>query len=293
MKAAVRLLKKRAVGLLLSCAALFLFVLMFEDGGAVEVMRADAVSAVRLPIIMYHAVLKDPQRANNYTVSPAQLEKDLLYLKNQGYTAVLPGELVDYVNGKAGLPDKPVMITFDDGYYNNLVYVLPILERMDMKAVISVVGSYTQKASELMDQNPAYAYLTWEDLRALEESGRVEIASHTYALHAIKNGREGVKRKSWETKEEHEALLISDIETFQNAMVEHGGFSIGTFAYPYGRWDNDAEAVLRKTGFTMTLTCRERMNYIERNPASLYHLGRYNRPSGISTEEFMQKALKG
>lgn len=293
MKAAVRLLKKRAVGLLLSCAALFLFVLMFEDGGAVEVMRADAVSAVRLPIIMYHAVLKDPQRANNYTVSPAQLEKDLLYLKNQGYTAVLPGELVDYVNGKAGLPDKPVMITFDDGYYNNLVYVLPILERMDMKAVISVVGSYTQKASELMDQNPAYAYLTWEDLRALEESGRVEIASHTYALHAIKNGREGVKRKSWETKEEHEALLISDIETFQNAMVEHGGLSIGTFAYPYGRWDNDAEAVLRKTGFTMTLTCRERMNYIERNPASLYHLGRYNRPSGISTEEFMQKALKG
>ena len=293
MKAAVRLLKKRAVGLLLSCAALFLFVLMFEDGGAVEVMRADAVSAVRLPIIMYHAVLKDPQRANNYTVSPAQLEKDLLYLKNQGYTAVLPGELVDYVNGKAGLPDKPVMITFDDGYYNNLVYVLPILERMDMKAVISVVGSYTQKASELMDQNPAYAYLTWEDLRALEESGRVEIASHTYALHAIKNGREGVKRKSWETKEEHEALLISDIETFQNAIVEHGGLSIGTFAYPYGRWDNDAEAVLRKTGFTMTLTCRERMNYIERNPASLYHLGRYNRPSGISTEEFMQKALKG
>ncbi|HWR22791.1 MAG TPA: polysaccharide deacetylase family protein [Feifaniaceae bacterium] len=293
MKAAVRLLKKRAAGLLSVCAALFLFVLLFDDGGAVEVMRADAVSAVRLPIIMYHAVLKDPQRANNYTVSPAQLEKDLLYLKNQGYTAVLPRDLVDYVNGRTELPDQPVMITFDDGYYSSLVYVLPILERMDMKAVVSVVGSYTQKASELMDQNPAYAYLAWEDIRALEESGRVEIASHTYALHSINNGRQGVKRKNWESREAHESVLKADIEVFKTAMEENCGFSASTFTYPYGSWDDDTEAVLRETGFAVTLTCRERMNYIERNPASLYHLGRYNRPSGVSTEEFMQKALKG
>ncbi len=292
MKAAVRLLKKRAVGLLSACVALFVFVLLFEDGGVVEVMRADAISTVPLPIIMYHAVLKDPQRANDYTVSPALLEEDLLYLKNQGYTAVLPRDLVDYVNGKAELPDKPVMITFDDGYYNNLVYVLPILKRMDMKAVVSVVGSYTQKASDLMDQNPAYAYLTWEDICALEESGRVEIASHTYKLHTNQNGRSGVKRKSWEPKETHEAMLIADIDTFQDEMEQHCGLLIGTFAYPFGFWDNDTEAVLRKAGFSMTLTCRERMNFIERNPASLYHLGRYNRPSGVSTEEFMEKVLK-
>ncbi len=293
MNAALRLLKKRGVGLLSIFVALFLFVLLFDDGGAVEVMRADAVSAVRLPIIMYHAVLKDPQRANEYTVSPAQVEKDMLYLKNQGYTAVLPGELVDYVNGKTELPDKPIMITFDDGYYSSLVYVLPILKRLDMKAVVSVVGSYTQKASELMDQNPAYAYLAWEDICALEESGRVEVASHTYALHTTKNGREGVKRKHWESREAHETVLKSDIEVFETAMEQHCGVPITTFAYPFGSWDDDTEAVLRKTGFTVTLTCRERMNYIERNPASLYHLGRYNRPSGVSTEEFMKKALKG
>ncbi len=293
MKAAMRLLLKRAAGLMAMCIALLLFALLFEDGGAVEAMRADALSGVRLPIIMYHAVLKDPQRAGDYIISPAQLEKDLLYLKKQGYTAVLPRELVDYVNGKSELPDKPVMITFDDGYYSSLTYVLPILKRMDMKAVVSVVGNYTQKASELMDQNPAYAYLTWEDICALANSGRVEIASHTYALHTKKNGREGVKRKTWETKEAHEAVLKEDIEVFQNAMEEHCGFPITTFTYPFGSWDDETEAVLRRTGFAMTLTCRERMNYIERNPASLYHLGRYNRPSGISTEEFMQKVLKG
>lgn len=293
MKAAIRLLVKRVTGLIVMCAALLVVVLLFEDGGAVEAMRADAPTGVRLPIIMYHAVLKDPQRAGEYIISPAQLEKDLLYLKKQGYTAVLPKELVDYVNGNSELPDKPVMITFDDGYYSSLTYVLPILKRTGMKAVVSVVGTYTQKASELMDQNPAYAYLAWEDICALAESGRVEIASHTYALHAKKNGREGVRRKSWESKEAHEAVLKEDIEAFQSAMEEHCGFPITTFAYPFGSWDDETEAVLRKAGFTMTLTCRERVNYIERNPASLYHLGRFNRPSGISTEEFMKKVLKG
>ncbi len=291
MKAA-QLLVRRIGGLLAMFVAIFTCVLLFEDGGAVEAMRADALSGVRLPIIMYHAVLKDPQRAGEYIISPAQLEKDLIYLKKHGYTAVLPRDLVEYVNGKAELPDKPVMLTFDDGYYNNLIYVVPILKRMGMKAVISIVGSYTQKATETMDQNPAYAYLTWEDISALEESGMVEIASHTYALHSM-SGREGVKRKSWETGEAHEAVLTADIEIFRETMQEYCSIELTTFTYPFGRWDSESEIVLRKNGFTVTMTCRERMNYIERNSASLYHLGRYNRPSGVTTEEFMQKALKG
>ena len=294
MKGAVRILYKRILGLLTMAVLAVSGMLLFEDGGVVEVMRADALSGVRLPVIMYHSVLRDPQRAGEYVVSPALLEKDLQYLKKNGYTTVLPKELVSYINGETELPENPVMVTFDDGYYNNLVYVLPILKRLDMKAVVSVVGTYTQRAEELMDQNPAYAYLNWEDIKALEASGYVDIASHTYNLHVNGNGREGVKRKSWETKEAHAAILTKDVDAFRTAMQEHCGMTVTTFTYPFGHWDQESEAVLRAQGFTVTLTCRERINYIERNnPASLLHLGRYNRPSGISTEKFMEKALRG
>ena len=93
--------------------------------------------------------------------------------------------------GQAELPEKPVMITFDDGYYNNLIYVLPLLKKYDMKAVISIVGSFTERAQELNDQNPAYAHMIWADIKALAASGYVEIGSHSYALHSVDKGREG------------------------------------------------------------------------------------------------------
>jgi len=292
MKNAVLLLKRRVAGLILLFIFLTTAALLFHDGGAVAAMRADAGASVRFPILMYHSVLRDPQRAGAYVISPAQLEKDLIYLKAHGYTTVLPADLVSYVNGESELPEKPIMITFDDGYYNNLVYVLPILKKLDMKAVVSIVGSFTQRAEDLMDQNPSYAHLIWADVKALADSGYVEIGSHSYGLHSVDNGREGVKRKAWETAADHETVLTGDIEMQRKALLDHCGLTVTTFAYPFGDWDKESEAVLRKAGFTVTLTCRERMNYIDRDPSSLFHLGRFNRPSGVSTETFMQRVLQ-
>ncbi len=293
MKQAVHLLKSRALGMAIMLVLTALSVLLFRDGGVVEVMHADAQTGVPLPILMYHSVLKDPQRSGSYIITPAQFEKDMLYLNEHGYTAVLPSDLLRYAKGDGELPEKPVMITFDDGYYNNLVYVLPILKRLQLKAVVSIVGSYADEATARMDANPTYAHLTWEDVSTIAASGYVEIASHSFALHSTKNGRNGVKRKPGESETAYEAILTEDIEQQRCALYEHCGIATTVFTYPFGQWDKDSEALLRKMGFSMTLTCRERMNYIERNPASLFRLGRYNRPSGVSTETFMQKALKG
>jgi hypothetical protein len=138
MKQAVHLLKSRALGMAIMLVLTALSVLLFRDGGAVEAMHADAQTGVPLPILMYHSVLKDPQRSGSYIITPAQFEKDMLYLNEHGYTTVLPSDLLRYAKGEGELPEKPVMITFDDGYYNNLVYVLPILKRLQLKAVISI-----------------------------------------------------------------------------------------------------------------------------------------------------------
>ena len=84
---------------------------------------------VKVPIVMYHSVLKDKKMDGKYVVSPTEFENDLIYLEEHGYTTIFLQELVDYVYTGAALPEKPVVITFDDGYLNNLTYVLPILQK--------------------------------------------------------------------------------------------------------------------------------------------------------------------
>ena len=64
-------------------------------------------------------------------------------LQVKGYTAITVSDLLAYVQDGADLPEKPVMITFDDGYYNNYIYAYPLLKQRGMKAVVSIIGSQT------------------------------------------------------------------------------------------------------------------------------------------------------
>ena len=96
---------------------------------------------IKVPIIMYHSVLKDPSKSNDYVISPIDVEKDFIYLKDNNYTTVFISDLINYVYDDIPLPKNPVVITFDDGQLNNLEYVLPLLKKYDMKANFSVVGA--------------------------------------------------------------------------------------------------------------------------------------------------------
>ena len=81
--------------------------------GATKETTADTDS-VKLPVIMYHSLLKDEKLQNDYTVSPTLFENDLKYLTENGYTTVVVKDLTDYVYGKKSLPEKCIMLTFDD-----------------------------------------------------------------------------------------------------------------------------------------------------------------------------------
>ena len=90
--------------------------------------------SVAVPAVMYHAVLQDTSRHGRYTVSPQEFESDLQYLTSHGYTTVVMADLIAYTQGGT-LPEKPVLITFDDGYYNNYVYAYPIAQQMGCRFV--------------------------------------------------------------------------------------------------------------------------------------------------------------
>ena len=98
------------------------------------------------------------------------------WLSDNGYTTVFLSQLSDYEETGAPLPEKPVVVTLDDGYENNLTLVLPILEKLDLRATVSVVGSFS------LDTADTRCHLDLADVKTLADSGRVEIGSHTYAM---------------------------------------------------------------------------------------------------------------
>ncbi len=246
---------------------------------------------VSLPIIMYHSVLKNQSAAGKYVVSPQTIEQDLKYLKDNGYTSILSGELIDYVKNGVPLPEKPVMITLDDGYLNNLTYVLPLLEKYDMRAVISVVGKYTEQFSEEEDHNPNYSHFSWDDIKTCVDSGRIEIGNHTYNMHS-QGERRGAMKKRSESIEEYEKILSEDVLRTQNLLEQNCGIVPKIFTYPYGAVSDASVEIIKKLGFELSLGCCEKVNEISQREDSLYLLCRFNRPSFISTEEFMKKIEK-
>ncbi len=243
---------------------------------------------VALPILMYHSILKDSRRQGKYVVSPDTFAADMDYLRERGYTTIGSQELMDYVEGGKPLPEKPVMVTLDDGYLNNLTYVAPILQERGMKAVVSVVGAYSQRAVQLNDPNPNYAYLTWEQIRALAASGCVEIGNHSYNMHR-ESPRQGVRRKPGESLETYREAFFGDIGGLQETLAQHCGITPRIFAYPYGFFSEPCDGWLQEMGFTVTLTCTETLNWITPDRESLLGLGRFNRPAHLSTADYMAR----
>ena len=241
-------------------------------------------------ILMYHSLLKDPARHGKYVVSPDLFESDLKYLKEHGYSFVGIQELIDFVYSGAPLPKKSIVITFDDGYYNNYLYAYPLLEKYDAKMVISVIGKYT----DLYDgekPNAYYSHVTWDMINEMLASGRVEIGNHTYSMHT--NGeRRGSKKIKGETDEHYSKILTEDIGKLQAEMFEHTGTYPSVYTYPFGAISNASFGIIADMGFLASLSCAEKPSTVTRGkPESLRCLGRFLRPTKISSADFFEKKI--
>lgn len=277
-----------AAALALGCAAGGLL----KGAGAVEA-AAPAREGTPLPVIMYHGLLRDEALQGDYVISPEILESDMAYLQEQGYTALHIQDLLDYVDGKAGLPEKPVLLTFDDGYYNNYLYAYPLAQKYQMKLVVAPIGYYTDQYSETKDEHAPYSHITWDQMAEMQESGLVEFQNHTYNLHGSGGQRLGTKKLAGESSEAYAALLSEDLMRMQKKMEDHLGRAPSCFVYPFGAVSETEPEIIRSLGFRCTLTCESRINYITRDAECLYGLGRWRRPPGTPSGEFFQEILGG
>lgn len=243
-------------------------------------------------MLMYHSILKDPARTGKYVVTPTELENDLIWLKNNGYTTILIEDLISWVYENENLPSgKLAILTFDDGYYNNYLYAFPLLKKYESKAVISVIGTFTEQYTESGEKNAYYSHLTWDMVTEMVQSGYVEIANHSYNMHTIGNGRKGCSKKKNESLEAYRNILEKDLMSMQDKMIEKVGFAPVTYTYPFGSVSKDSINIIKELGFKASISCSEGINKLSQNADELYLLRRYLRPGGTGTEDFFNKIL--
>lgn len=187
---------------------------------------------VRLPILMYHHInsleIAKEGGYGSLTIEPERFKSQMEYLKTKGYNFVTPRELTNFFTNGGGLPAKPVMITFDDGYMDNYS-AFEILRSVGGKGVIFL-------ATGLME-NPNY--LTWSKISEMSGSGVITFGNHTWSHRNVGGNKEAVKKE----------ILMAD-----GQLKERGLNQDKIFAYPYGIENGFTENFLASEGYTMALT---------------------------------------
>lgn len=120
-----------------------------------------------VPILIYHRV--NDTDDNPATLKVADFDAQMKYLVDNGYSVISPDDLLDAWEGGKSLPAKPVVLTFDDGHKDIYQNVFPILQKYNMRATVFVVT----------DHMGTQDYLTWDEARALQSGGFIDIESHT------------------------------------------------------------------------------------------------------------------
>ncbi len=266
----------------------FIFALRAENTSAPTSANKESVE---LPIIMYHHITESKSKSGKYTVLLSEFKDDIALLKKNGFTTVTVKDLINYVNGDSTLPEKPIMITFDDGFESFATLAYPILKENSMKSVVSVIGSVTEKYSQIDDHNINYSNLNFDKINELLSEGFVEIQNHSYDMHKSQQGqRKGISKLATESNKQYEEALTNDLLTVQKILKLKCYMTPECVVYPFGAYSNETIGIIKKLGFKSTMLCEERVNLIVKNePDSLYNLGRYNRESGIPSEEFFSR----
>lgn len=182
-------------------------------------------SSPGVPVLNYHQV--EQKNGNPLTLWPDQFEAQMAYLADEGYTTITIDEMMDALEHGTPLPEKPVIITFDDGYADNYEYAYPILKKYGFKATIFLIYDFT---------NAYPNYLTWEQIDEMKQSGLIRFESHTMT-HANLAELDSADELRHEIADSHDLLS------------EKIGYDMHYIAYPGGRVNPEIEEITRAAGY--------------------------------------------
>ena len=204
-------------------------------------------------------------------------------LADAGYTAVSLSEAEAFVRDGTPLPEKPICITFDDGYESNAVLALPLLEKYKMKAAFFYIGWAVGKDSYKDTGKPMFEHFDFDTARKMQASGLAEFGSHTYDMHQsdtleeVHTARFAVKPLQHELPSAFIRAVKNDCRRFNAAFEATFGEPVRYLSYPHGIYSPLSESILAGEGITVTLSTESggRNVLVEGLPQSLRALYRF------------------
>ncbi len=188
-----------------------------------------------VPILMYHHIADSPPDADpirrDLSVSPQTFEAQLRYLVGAGYQPITLRDLIYHLALGASLPEKPVILTFDDGYEDNYTNAYPLLKKYGFVGTFFIV-------TEPVDRKRA-GYMSWAQIEIMSTSG-MEIGAHSYT-HPDLRGK-SVDYIIWQA--------VGSKEAIEARIQQHVRF----FSYPSGRYDEQVVNVLHSANFWGAVT---------------------------------------
>ncbi len=190
---------------------------------------------LKVPILMYHYISEPPRDADKYrrdlSVTPRSFEEQMAYLAENGFESVDLYDLSLAITAKRELPEKPVIITFDDGYRDNFENAFPILQDHGMKATFFIITDFIDEQRE--------GYLSWEMVEEMAGAGmRIESHSKTHP----------------DLSTSERDYVIYEALGSQETIAAHIGYTPRYFCYPSGRYSEETMAILNELGYWGALT---------------------------------------
>lgn len=204
---------------------------------------------VLIPILIYHRVL--PKASNHYDYTPELLEEHLRFFKENGYTPITALDLLEMLEQPEQLPQRPVVLTFDDGHKSHYTEVFPLLKKYGYQATFFV---YTNVIAEKSEKQ-----LTWDDLRVMRQSG-MDIESHTkshpHLTQILKD----------ESQQAYLKRLSLELQDSKLILEKHLQQKVDLLAYPYGWYNKTIETLAVQAGYRGIFTVNWGANLPTDNP---------------------------
>ncbi|MEI6030526.1 MAG: poly-beta-1,6-N-acetyl-D-glucosamine N-deacetylase PgaB [Synechococcaceae cyanobacterium ELA739] len=230
-----------------------------------------------LLVLAYHEI-SEPAAAldPDIAVSPSQLAGQLSWLKQNGYHPVSVEQVLRARHGGSPLPRRPVLLSFDDGYSSFYSQAYPLLQQFRMPAVVAVVGRWLEPDHGLVAYGDKKLdrsrFLSWDQLRTMQASGLVEVASHTFDLHhGIVGNPQGNSEpatttrayrpgQGYETELSYQERIRADLTRNNVLLRAHLGHSPRVIVWPYGRYNATAQRIASDLGMPVGLNLDDGAN---------------------------------
>lgn len=229
---------------------------------------AEASDPGKVLILCYHSVQPQARPGDPYTLSQRRFVEQIEYLHAHGYQPVSLETLLAARGGKKRLPEKAVLLTFDDAYRSYHDFVVPVLRMYRYPSMLAVVGAWMENGPP---DDLAEGLMTWEQIRRVADDPLVTVVSHSYDLHRsvlyTPQGNEGAvvgvraydpRAGRYESETQYRQKLSDDFKRQQDLFQRRIGQLPRAIVWPYGAYTAASRAVAAENGMQLGFSLDEK-----------------------------------